>query len=100
MDATPSAAGGETLIERIIASARNEFLIFISTVFAIGGRSRGTEMIRCDSASRDDSDRPDIEPGDPHLDLLKSCFERLFEFNEELLRVRSAWRIDEDRIPH
>ena len=36
MDTTPSAPGQETLIERIIdASARNKFLIFIFTLFAI-----------------------------------------------------------------
>ena len=38
METHPSKPGGETLIERIIeASARNKFLIFIFTVFAIAG---------------------------------------------------------------
>jgi Cu(I)/Ag(I) efflux system membrane protein CusA/SilA len=38
METQPPTPGGETLIERIIeASARNKFLIFIFTVFAIAG---------------------------------------------------------------
>jgi Cu(I)/Ag(I) efflux system membrane protein CusA/SilA len=38
MESQPSAPGKETLIERVIeASARNKFLIFIFTVFAVAG---------------------------------------------------------------
>ena len=48
--------------------------------------------------SGDASDRPDIEPCDPHFDLLKPRFQRLLELDEEVLRVRRARRIDEN--PH
>src|SRR5450432_4698292 len=38
MESQPSPAGNDTLIERVIeASARNKFLVFIFTVFAIAG---------------------------------------------------------------
>ena len=44
----------------------------------------------------DDSDRSDVEPGDPHFDLLKSRFQLLLELNEEPLRFGRARRIDEN----